>query len=199
MKKIIRKIYTICFITFDAFIDFLFCIRLLLDLKATKCYPYDVQHIRNIKVLLQFLGNSFDYSAFEYYCLNNEEGLYIYYLSLKHKNSGIFKFFTFIYSFSITRFLIPILGCIIGYRCIEKIIVPINEYLINKIENNFGYEYLREYKKYWNDDKEYYNKIKYKVFFEETLINLCNSWNKSIKKRFIINTDTLFFDIERHF
>ena len=197
MKKIFKKIYTICFIAFDAFIDFLFCIRLLLDLNESKQYK-DELHIRNIKVFLQFLANSFDNSEFEYYNLNNEEYLYTYYLSLKHKNSGIFKFFIFCHTFIVNRFLLPVLEYIIGYRRIDKIIAPINHYLINKIKNNFGYEYLREYKKYWSDDKEYYNKIKYKVFFEETLINLCNSWNKFIK-RFRINTDTLFFDIEKHF
>ena len=99
MKKIINKIFAICFMIFDAFVDFLFCIRLLIDLNEKeedkKTPLYNEYRIKNIKVLLQFLANSFDNSVFEYYCLNNEEYLYQFYLSLKYKNSGIFKFVNF--------------------------------------------------------------------------------------------------------
>lgn len=66
------------------------------------------------------------------------------------------------------------------------------------------YAYLREYKNYYRNNKEYYNKIKYIVFFEETIINFCDFWNKVVTKnnrqsKLFINTDTLFFDIERYF
>lgn len=58
---------------------------------------------------------------------------------------------------------------------------------------NFSYEYLIEYKKYYKNKPEYYNKIKYKVFFKETLLNLCIWWNNKIK----INTDRI--DVEKWF
>ena len=201
MKKIIDKIFAICFIIFDAFVDFLFCVRLLHDLKNQ---PYDEYQIKNIKVLLQFLASSFDNSPFEYYNLNNEEYLYLYYLSLKHKNSSIFKGLIFIYTFLVNRFLAPILECIFAANKVYKFTSPLNDKLVKQIKNKFGYEYLRDYKRYWSDDKEYYKQIRFKVFFEETLINFYNWWNKVITKnnrqsKLFINTDTLFFDIERYF
>ena len=188
---------------FDAFVDFLFCIRLLIDLNSTKDTNNEL-HTRNIKVLLQFLANSFDNSDFEYYCLNNEEYLYLYYLSLKHKNSSIFKGFIFIYTFLVNRFLAPILEYIFTANKVYKFTSPLNDKLVKQIKNNFGYEYLRDYKRYWSDDKEYYKQIRFKVFFEETIINLYNWWNKVVTKnnrqsKLFINTDTLFFDIERYF
>ena len=203
MKKIKRKIRisTICFMIFDSFVDFLFCVRLLQDLKNQS---YDEYKIKDMKVLLQFLASSFDNSPFEYYNLNNEEYLYLYYLSLKHKNSGIFKGFIFIYTFLVNRFLAPILEYIFTTNKVYKFTSPLNDKLVKQIKNNFGYEYLRDYKRYWSDDKEYYKQIRFKVFFEETLINLYNWWNKVITKnnrqsKLFINTDTLFFDIERYF
>lgn len=207
MKKIKRKIRvsTICFMIFDAFVDFLFSVRLLHDLKNQ---PYDEYKIKDIKVLLQFLALSFDKSPFEYYNLNNEEYLYLYYLSLKYKNSGIFKGFIFIYTFLVNRLLFPVLEYIFTAKKVYKFTSPLNAKLNNKlvkqIKNNFGYEYLRDYKRYYKDDIDYYNNIKYKVFFEETIINLCDFWNKVITKgnrqsKLFINTDTLFFDIERYF
>lgn len=202
MKKIKRKIRisTICFMIFDAFVDFLFSIRLLYDLKNQ---PYNEYKIKDIKVFLQFLASSFDNSPFEYYNLNNEEYLYLYYLSLKHKNSGIFKGFIFIYTFLVNRFLFPVLEYIFTTNKVYKFTSPLNDKLIKQIKNNFEYEYLRDYKRYWKDDKEYYNSIKYKVFFEETIINLCCWWNNICIKyhwpKLVINTDTLFFDIERYF
>lgn len=203
MKKIKRKIRvsTICFMIFDTFVDFLFSVRLLYDLKNQ---PYDEYKIKDMKVLLQFLASSFDNSPFEYYNLNNEEYLYLYYLSLKYKNSGIFKGFIFIYTFLVNRLLFPILEYIFTSNKVYKFISFIDNKLIKQIKNNFGYEYLRDYKRYWSDDKEYYKQIRFKVFFEETLINLYNWWNKVITKgnrqsKLFINTDTLFFDIERYF
>lgn len=203
MKKIKRKIRisTICFMIFDAFVDFLFSVRLLHDLKNQ---PYNEYKIKDIKVLLQFLALSFDKSPFEYYNLNNEEYLYFYYLSLKYKNSGIFKGFIFIYTFLVNRLLFPILEYIFTSNKVYKFISFIDDKLIKQIKNNFGYEYLRDYKRYWKDNIDYYNNIKYKVFFEETLINFCDLWNKVFiknnrKNKLFINTDTLFFDIERYF
>lgn len=203
MKKIKRKIRisTICFMIFDAFVDFLFCIRLLHDLKNQ---PYNEYKIKDIKVLLQFLALSFDKSPFEYYNLNNEEYLYFYYLSLKYKNNGIFKGFIFIYTFLVNRLLFPILEYIFTSNKVYKFISFIDDKLIKQIKNNFGYEYLRDYKRYYKDDKEYYKQIRFKVFFEETLINFCDLWNKVFiknnrKNKLFINTDTLFFDIERYF
>ena len=66
------------------------------------------------------------------------------------------------------------------------------------------YQYLIEYKKYYYSNKEYYNSIKYKVFFFESILNICYSWNKHFiknnrKSKLFINTDNLCFDIERYF
>lgn len=180
MKKIINKISTICFMIFDAFVDFLFCVRLLHDLKNQ---PYDEYQIKNIKVLLQFLASSFDKSPFEYYNLNNEEYLYLYYLSLKHKNSGIFKGFIFIYTFLVSRFLAPILEYVFTTNKVYKFTSPLNNKLVKQIKNNFGYEYLRDYKEYYKNNLEYYNKIKYKVFIKETLFNIYRYfWRKKKNK-----------------
>lgn len=204
MKKIKRKIRvsTICFMIFDSFVDFLFCVRLLHDLKNQ---PYDEYKIKDIKVLLQFLASSFDNSPFEYYNLNNEEYLWPFYLSLKKKNNNIFQGIILIYSFLFNHLIYPILYNIFGYKHkLNRCFTKVNKRIIQYIENNFGYEYLRDYKRYWSDDKEYYKQIRFKVFFEETLINLCNFWDKVITKnnrqsKLFINTDPLFFDIERYF
>ena len=56
-----------------------------------------------------------------------------------------------------------------------------------------NYSYVIEYKRYYKNKPEMYNKIKYKVFFKETLLNMCLWWNKKTK----INTDRI--DVEKWF
>ena len=69
-----------------------------------------------------------------------------------------------------------------------------NKWFDKKIQTNFGYQYLREYKKYYkNSHEKYYNQIKYKVFLKETLLNVCLWWNKKTK----INIDRI--DVEKYF
>ena len=68
----------------------------------------------------------------------------------------------------------------------------------------FKYEYLREYKRYYKNNPEYFNKIKYKIFFKETWLNLCLWWNTKILKnnhyhKLFVNIDNLFLDIEECF
>ena len=68
----------------------------------------------------------------------------------------------------------------------------------------FKYEYLREYKRYFRNNPEYYNKIKYKIFLKETWLNLCLWWNAKILKnnryhKLFVNIDNLFLDIEECF
>ena len=199
MKNVINKISTICFIVFDTFVDFLFCIRLLYELRYEKFNEYK---IKNIKVFLQFTAKSFDSSVFEYYCLQNEDYLWAFYETLKKKNNTYFQFLVLLYSFLINHLTYPIAYTIFGYG-IDKYFIKLNRKLDKKIQKNFGYSYLREYKIYLKDNKEYYNKIRFKVFFKETLLNLCIGWNNIIKNnqqsKFFINTDTLLFDIERYF
>lgn len=67
-----------------------------------------------------------------------------------------------------------------------------------------NYAYVVEYKHYYKRNKPYYDSIKYTVFFMETLLNLVYCWNKAItknnsKSKLFINTDNLFFDIEKYF
>ena len=67
-----------------------------------------------------------------------------------------------------------------------------------------NYSYLREYKRYYKNKLEIYKQIRFKVFVMETLLNLFYLWNKAItkdnsKSKLFINTDKLFFDIERYF
>ena len=215
MKKIINKISAICFIIFDAFVDFLFCVRLLHDLKNQ---PYNEYKIKDIKVLLQFCGKSWDNSDFEYYCLNNEEYLYWFYYSLKLKNNHIFQLFWLVYCSIFCHIFVPILHLFIWdfHPKIRKFIwekIYNNSYYNkhnynNKIQRainkNCGYEYLREYKQYYKNNLKEYDKIKYKIFIEETWLNICCWWNKVVTKnnrqsKLFINIDTLFFDIERYF
>lgn len=66
------------------------------------------------------------------------------------------------------------------------------------------YAYVREYKRYYKNKPTIYKQIRFKIFIEETLLNLFSWWNKAItkdnsKSKLFINTDNLFFDIERYF
>lgn len=67
-----------------------------------------------------------------------------------------------------------------------------------------NYAYLREYKRYYKNKPAIYKQIKFKIFIEESLLNLFSWCNKVItkdnpKNKLFINTDNLFFDIERYF
>ena len=197
MKNFLRKIREIFNWAFDSFVDGLFLIRLLYDLK--QCKRDKDGYITELRVLLQFFEKSFDKSAFEFYQINNEEYLYWFYYSLKHKNNSIFQVFLFCYCFTINHFLVPVLELFIYYfpKKIQRIYHNsrdiVGKKIQHKIENNFGYEYLREYKKYYKNYPKSWNKIKYKVFLKETFLNLCIWWNNKTK----INTDKI--DIEKWF
>ena len=67
-----------------------------------------------------------------------------------------------------------------------------------------NYSYIREYKRYYKNKPNIYKQIRFKVFVMETLLNLFYLWNKVItkdnsKNKLFINTDNLFFDIEKYF
>lgn len=67
-----------------------------------------------------------------------------------------------------------------------------------------NYAYVREYKRYYKNKPIIYKQIRFKIFIEETLLNLFYLWNKVItknnsKNKLFINTDNLFFDIEKYF
>ena len=201
MKKIIIKIQQISCIIFDTFINFLFCVRLLHELKYE---PFDEHKIKTIKVLLQFLAKSFDDSAFEYYNLNNEDYLWPIYETIKKKNSTIFQLMVLLHSFLFNHFIYQIVYTISGYNCwIDKYFAKLNKKLDKQIENNFGYHYLVEYKKYYKDDIYFYKHIRYKVFFLESLINITCWWNNICIKyhwpKFVINNDNLFYKTENYF
>ena len=190
-----KKIRQILSIAFDSFVDGLFLIRLSLHLKESN--GDKEWHDREIKLLLQFFAMAFDKSAFEYYCLNNEEYMYYYYSSLKNKNSGIFQAFCFIYCLIICHTIYPILHSLLPIKYLKpvyKLEEKENKWFTKQIQTNFGYQYLREYKKYYkNSHEKYYNQIKYKVFLKETFLNLCIWWNNKTK----INIDRI--DVEKYF
>lgn len=58
-----------------------------------------------------------------------------------------------------------------------------------------NYSYIMEYRHYYKLNKPYFNRIKYRVFFEETIINFLIIVNKKFNLK--INTDKM--DIERYF
>ena len=209
MKKIInivgRILYKIFFLLFDFMIDFLFCIRIFICIKNDN-HEWDEYHIKNIKILLQFFGRSFDHSTFEYYNIYKEESMYLLHLSLQKKNSLVFQVFTFFYCFIVDYFLFELVNIILPYNNFRNKFVHNTFGLLYKvmrklIENNFGYEYLREYKKYYIGNKKYYKKIRFKIFYKETLLNLSYLWNRLIIKnnmnsRLFINKD---YSIEDYF
>lgn len=199
MKKIINKVFSICFIVFDAFVDFLFLIRLLIDLRYK---PYDEYKIKNIKILLQFLAINYSNSVFEFYNSQNEDYLFQFYYSLKNKNSSFFKGFCLVYSF-LFRLSYLILGKIFGYSLVDKFAIKLNKKINKQIENNFGYEYLREYKKYYRANKKFYKQICFETFYKETKLNISFWWNDILKNnkqnRLYIDTDYLIEDIEQYF
>ena len=168
------------FIIFDCFVNFVFCIRLLYELKYE---PFDEHKIKTIKVLLQFLAKSFDDSAFEYYSLNNEDYLWAVYETIKKKNSTIFQLIVLLHSFLFNHLIYQIAYTIFGYGWIDKYFTKLNKKLDKHIQNNFGYEYLRDYKEYYKNNPKYYNKIKYMIFIKETLFNIYRYfWSKKKTK-----------------
>lgn len=200
MKKIINKVFSICFIIFDVFVDFLFLIRLLIDLRHKQ---YDNYKIKNIKLLLQFLAISYSDSVFEFYNSQNDEYLFQFYYSLKNKNSEFFKGFCLVYSF-LFRLSYLILGSLFGYSLVNKFAIKLNKKIDKQIENNFGYEYLREYRRYYRVNKKFYKQIRFEIFYKETKLNLSYWWNEHIIKNYkqsklFINTDYLIEDIEQYF
>lgn len=193
-NKIMKKIKQIIAIAFDSLVDGLFLIRLSLHLKESN--NNKEWHDKEVKLLLQFFAMAFDKSAFEFYNLNNEEYMYYYYSSLKNKNSGIFQSFCFIYCLIICHTINPILHSILlpkHLKYVYKFEEKEQNFFDKQIQKNWGYEYLREYKKYYKNNLRGYNKIKYKVFFKETFLNLCIWWNNKIK----INIDKI--DLEKWF
>ena len=93
---------------------------------------------------------------------------------------------------------------IFGYsNCIDKYFAKLNKKLDKQIENNFGFWYYRDYKKYYNNNA-YYKSIKYKIFLLELIINIFCLWNtkiikSNIKSKLFINTDMLFYKIENYY
>lgn len=210
MKKVIEKIYTILyrifFLFFDFLIDFLFCIQLFISLKDEE---YNEYKIKDIKVLLQFFGQSFDGSAFEYYNIYKEDSMYLLYLSIQKKNSLIFQIFCFFYCFIVNYFLFELVYILLPYnnfrnKLIDNTFEKWFNILKKQIENNFGYEYIREYKKYYRTNKKFYKEICLDIFYKETKFNFSYWWNETILKnnkqsKLHIDTDYLIEDIKQYF
>lgn len=121
--------------------------------------------------------------------------------SIKQKNSLIFQIIVFLYCAIIEDYLLPLLNVFLSYKIVynemiyQKFIDKL-EYLIN---NNFSYQYLREYSNY----NYYNNKVLYKVAFWESLLNITLYINYLFgsfrKRKYIINTDYFFYKCERYF
>lgn len=205
-----KKIIEILRIFINFFIDIIYACKLIFDYHYDKKYP--ILKINTLKVILQFIGNSIDRSAFEFYNIRKEDNLYIFYLSLKHKNSLIFQIFCFLHCFIFNQLLyelfwyvLPNNNLSIKIRCkvINKIWNNINNQISKLTENNFCFWYYRDYKKYYNNNV-YYQSIKYKIFLLELIINICCWWNtkiikNNIKSKLFINTDMLFYKVENYY
>ena len=208
MKKIINIHPIIVLINFV--VDFLFACKLMFEINYYK--KDKILNINHIRVLLQFMGRSFDFSSFEFYNIGKEDNLYIFYLSLKKHNSFIFQIFCFFHCFIFNQlfynFVWDILpnnkiGIEIRCKILNKIWGSVNYFILRRVNNNFGYHYLVEYRKYYNDDIDFYKHIRYKVFFWESLINITCWWNNICIKyhlpKFVINNDNLFYKAENYF
>lgn len=212
MKKVINRVgrilHKIFFLLFDFIIDFLFCVRLFINLKDDG-HEYDEYHIKNIKIILQFFGRSFDHSTFEYYNIYKEESMYLLHFSLQKKNSLVFQVFIFFYCFIVDYFLFELINIILPYnnfrnKFVHNTFGRLYKVMRKLIENNFGYEYVREYKRYYRANRKFYKQIRFEIFYKETKLNLCFWWNETIIKdnkqsRLFINTDYLIEDIEQYF
>lgn len=121
--------------------------------------------------------------------------------SIKQKNSFIFQVIVFLYCAIIEDYILPLLNVFLSYKIVyNKVIyqkfIDKLEYLIN---NNFSYQYIREYSNY----NYYNNKVLYKVTFWESLLNIALCINYLFgsfrKRKYIINTDYFFYKCERYF
>lgn len=209
MKKVINRVGRILskifFLIFDFLLDFFYCIRIFIYLKNDG-HKYDEYHIKNIKILLQFFGRSFDDSTFEWYNIYKEENMYLLHLSLQKKNSLVFQVFIFFYCFIVDYFLFELVNILLPTsnfrnKFVDSTFGQLYKILKKRIENNFGYEYLREYKKYYRANRKFYKQIRFKIFYKETLLNISYLWNRLIIKnnmnsRWFINKD---YSIEDYF
>ena len=212
MKKIINRVGRILdkifFLIFDFIIDFLFCIRIFIYLKNDN-HEWDEYHIKNIKILLQFFGRSFDNSTFEYYNIYKEEIMYLLHLSLQKKNSLVFQVFIFFYCFIIDYFLFELINILLPTsnfrdKFVHNTFGLLYKVMKNQIENNFGYEYIREYKRYYRANRKFYKEIRFEIFYKETKLNISFLWNETIirnnkQNKLYIDTDYLIEDIEQYF
>ena len=213
MKKVINRVGRILskifFLIFDFLLDFFYCIRIFVYLKNDGHGYVDEYHIKNIKILLQFFGRSFDDSTFEWYNIYKEENMYLLHLSLQKKNSLVFQVFIFFYCFIVDYFLFELVNILLPTsnfrnKLVDSTFGQLYKILRNQIENNFGYEYLREYKRYYRANRKFYKQIRFEIFYKETKLNLIFWWNEIIikdnkKSKLYIDTDYLTEDIEQYF
>lgn len=140
MKKIINAIKIII----DFVIDSLFLSRLMFEInyhKKDKELTYN-----HLRVLLQFTGNSFDNSAFEFYNLNKEDSFYTFYLSLKKHKSRVFQTFCFFHCLFFNHLLYNLfwailpnnkIGVKIRLKIINRVWGDINEFLFFYLKNDY--------------------------------------------------------------
>lgn len=152
MKKVIKSLFdfrvlkrttiNVIRVLIDFIVDFLFVSRLLFELNHYK----DNKELtfNHLRVLLQFLGKSFDNSSFEFYNINKEDDLYIFYLSLKKHNNLIFQIFCFFYCFFFNYLFYNLfwvilpnngIGIIIRCKVLNKIWGSVNECIIKRVNN----------------------------------------------------------------
>lgn len=130
------------------------------------------------------------------------DSYYLFKDSVKQRNSIIFQVIIFLYCAIIEDYLLPLLNTFLSYKIVynEVIYQKFIDKLNHLIDNNFNYQYVREYSKY-----DYYdNKVIFKVIVWETLLNVSgyiNYWfgNLKRKNKYIIDTDYFFYKCERYF
>lgn len=133
-----NKLIQIIYLIFNVITDFIYLLNLLLEIKVNK-KEFNEYYIKELKVLLQFLGRSYDKSVFEYHNLNNEEYLFSYYYSLKYKHNSFFKVLCLVYSFTIEYFFIPLLEILnkkLYHKFIDLYEPFYNRVILKKIKNN---------------------------------------------------------------
>lgn len=137
-----RTIINVIQILIDFVVDFLFVSRLLFELNHYR----DNKELtfNHLRVFLQFMGKSFDNSPFEFYNINKEDHLHIFYVSLKKHNNLSFQIFCFFHCFFFNYLFYNLfwvilpnneIGIIIRCKVLNKIWERVNEFIIKRVNN----------------------------------------------------------------
>lgn len=188
MKKLIFHLWLFIKLQIQFICDFIFLILLLIDINISNLKRDKIDMIR---VLIEFLGRTdlyYCYTSFSRYKSENKDKLFTFYYSLKNKNSLIFQWFSFFYSFLIEYYLQYSIYILIPYELnsnlgeiIEDMFFKLRKKMQYYTENNFIYQYLLEFQDYKNKySKLDYCKYSVIIFFLETYLNISYYFNGQI-------------------